>query len=206
MTEGASLKVVKMVLSKLAQTIGSHRNSFGLYITEELVGRKRKKKLSALCWWESQNNSTIQSHMSVVVWGEHLYAPEHPGWVLFSFSLQKSLLWLQRDHKHQEVRCSSALNVHWKHLYTKFHSHYTWTHVFGHVSSIWKPEGWKMFLGLWRGEGEGKDGEAVFSASGSLNQSCNGVKYLFLLCCFIVTKAPSYTPGAAQAWQQSHLR
>lgn len=43
MTEGASLKVVRTVFSKLVQTIGSHRNSFGLYITEELVGRKRKK-------------------------------------------------------------------------------------------------------------------------------------------------------------------
>lgn len=43
MTEGASLKVVRMVFSKLVQTIGSYRNSFGLYITEELVGRKRIK-------------------------------------------------------------------------------------------------------------------------------------------------------------------
>lgn len=45
-----------MLFSKLDQTTGSHRNSFGLYITEELVGRKGKK-LFALCLWESQNDS-----------------------------------------------------------------------------------------------------------------------------------------------------
>lgn len=120
--------------------------------------------------------------MSLVVWGKHLWAPEHPGWVVFPFTLQRSLHWLQREPRHQKLRCSSALNVHWKHLHMKLHSRYTWTHVFGHVSSIWKPEGWKMLLGLWRGEGEGREGteDAAFPASGSLNQSCSRVKYLFL--------------------------
>lgn len=102
--------------------------------------------------------------MSSMVWGKCLWAPEHPGWVVFSFTLHKSLLWLWRKLRHQKLRCSSALNVHWKHLHTKLHSCYTWTHVFGHVSSIWKPGGLKMFLGLWRREGERRDGARSFSS------------------------------------------
>lgn len=39
-TEGASLKAVRMVVSKSVENIGSHRNSFGLAVTEELVGKR----------------------------------------------------------------------------------------------------------------------------------------------------------------------
>lgn len=49
MTEGASLKAAIMVVSKSVENTGSHRNSFGLGVTEELVGKKDIKTLSALC-------------------------------------------------------------------------------------------------------------------------------------------------------------
>lgn len=56
-----------------------------------------------------------------------------------------------------------SLNVQWKLLHMKAQSRYTWTHVFGHLSSIEKQKGEKMFPSLWRGEGEGRDRGCSFS-------------------------------------------
>lgn len=98
-----------------------------------------------------------------------------------------------------------SLNVQWKLLHMKLWSRYTWTHVFGHLSSIWKTEGWKMFWVF--GGGKGREGTevAAFPASQSLNQFSSRVKCL-ILSQELILMLLSYAEGASQAWQQTHVR
>lgn len=68
----------------------------------------------------------------------------------------------------------------WSHLHMKLHSSYTWTHVFGHVPSIWKPEGWEILLGVWKKKGRATTEDEAFPVLESLNQPYPEVKHLFL--------------------------
>lgn len=150
--------------------------------------------------------------MPLVVWGKCRWAPEHPDWVVFPLTLQRSLLWLQREPRHWKLRCSSALNVHQKHLHTKFHSLYTWTHVFWTCVFHLKTRRLKNASGSLEGERGGKGWRMqLFQhqdpwASPAARSSISFFLKHSFLCCIIFTQAPSYTQAAAQAWQQPHLR
>lgn len=99
-------------------------------------------------WWSEESISEPQSNQAGLCF---LHPPEEP-------PLDTEVL------IHQKLRWSSTLSVHWKHLPTKLYSCYTWAHVFGHVPCIWKLEGRKMFMGLWRGEREERDRGHSFSS------------------------------------------
>lgn len=68
----------------------------------------------------------------------------------------------------------------WSHLHMKLYSSYTWTRVFGHVPSIWKPEGWEILLGVWKKKRRAKTEDEAFLVLESLNQPYPGLKHLFL--------------------------
>lgn len=150
---------------------GGFKISWEYWITQEFIwlrrnrgtsGKKGIKTLSVLCWWESVNSSISSP---VCPWGSGkniinagwALSPRAPRMCHVSLHLPKEPPLTAGGHQ-------KSLNIQWKLLHMKLQSRYTWTHVFGHLSSIWKTEGWKIFLGLWRGEGEGRDRGCSFSS------------------------------------------
>lgn len=135
--------------------------------------------------------------------GEH-WAPEHPGWVMFPFIFQRSLLWLQGDTESPQTS-SESFSI-WS------FSHITPEHMFLDICLPLKNRRLKNVSESWEGKRGGKGQRMqLFQhqdpwSSYPAGSSVSFFLKISFLCCFLFTQAPSYTEGAAQAWQQTHVR